>query len=132
MSRPALPLPLAVLLCASGCGPPSVPTRPNVLLVVIDTLRADRLPFYGCERNNAPFLAELAEQSLVFESAWSPAPWTVPATASLMTSVYPFQHGVFDAFEVGAPDEELARRLPRARKYVGWPMLAVLALGPGR
>ncbi len=89
MRCPALALPL-VLLCAPSCSRPSAPPpRPNVLLVVIDTLRADRLPFYGCERDNAPFLGELAEQSLVFESAWSAAPWTVPAMASLMTSVYP-------------------------------------------
>ncbi len=108
MRRPVLALPL-VLLCAPSCSRPSAPPpRPNVLLVVIDTLRADRLPFYGCERDSAPFLGELAKQSRVFESAWSAAPWTVPAMASLMTSVYPFQHGLVDGFDIWAPEEELA------------------------
>ena len=117
MARPLLLPALAILACAFSCGEPRpVPARPNVLLVVADTLRADRLPMYGCERDNAPFLGELAERSLVFESAWSPAPWTVPATASLMTSVYPLQHGVVDAFEPDADEDERAEmrvnRLP--------------------
>lgn len=76
--------------CAIGVDPP----RPNVALVVVDTLRADRLPFYGCPRNTAPFLNELAQRSLVFENAWSTSSWTLPATVSLVTSTHPFQHGV--------------------------------------
>jgi len=87
-----------------------------VLLVVIDTLRADRLSFHGCARENAPFLAALAERSLVFTNARSAGSWTVPATASLMTSRYPFQHGLVDAFEAEASEEEIAEsrvnRLP--------------------
>jgi arylsulfatase A-like enzyme len=65
-----------------------------VVLIVVDTLRADRLPFYGCARNTAPFLDELAQRSLVFENAWSPSSWTLPATVSILTSVHPFQHRV--------------------------------------
>ena len=68
--------------------------RPNVLLVVVDTLRADRMPFHGYARAQAPFLAELAEQSVVFEAAWSSSSWTAPSTASIFTSLYPYQHGV--------------------------------------
>jgi choline-sulfatase len=84
-----------VLWLACGCAPESAP-RPDVALIVVDTLRADRLPFLGCARNTAPFLDELAERSLVFESAWSPSSWTLPATVSVLTSVHPFQHGVTD------------------------------------
>lgn len=65
-----------------------------MVLIVADTLRADRLPFYGCSRNTAPFLDELAQKSLVFENAWSPSSWTLPAMVSVLTSVHPFQHGV--------------------------------------
>ena len=84
---------LAVLLLVS-CTDSLEPPRPNVVLVIVDTLRADRLPFYGCPQNTAPFLNDLAQRSLVFENAWSTSSWTLPATVSLLTSVHPFQHGV--------------------------------------
>jgi arylsulfatase A-like enzyme len=67
-----------------------------VVLLLVDTLRADRLPFYGCPENTAPFLNDLANRSLVFENVWSPSSWTLPATVSILTSVHPFQHGVTD------------------------------------
>ena len=75
-------------------------------MIVVDTLRADRLAFYGCDRENAPFLSSLAAKGLVFEQSQAPGPWTVPSTASLMTSTYPFQHGVVDGFDWNASDEE--------------------------
>jgi arylsulfatase A-like enzyme len=78
---------------ALGCNRPTV-NRPNVLVVVVDTLRADRLPFYGGDAKNARFLDEWAARSIVFERAWSTSSWTAPAAASLFTGVYPFQHGV--------------------------------------
>jgi arylsulfatase A-like enzyme len=71
-----------------------VKKRPNVVLIVVDTLRADRLPFYGYSRIKTPFLSDLAAGSVLFQHAWSTAPWTAPATASIFTSLYPFQHGV--------------------------------------
>ena len=66
----------------------------NIVLIVIDTLRADRLPFYGCEKNTAPFMSELAERGVVFEKTWATSSWTAPATASIFTSLYPNEHGV--------------------------------------
>jgi len=98
----------ASLVVAGSCAPESE-SRPNVVLIVVDTLRADRLPFYGCPKNTAPFLAELAQRSLVFENAWSPASWTLPATVSVLTSVHPFQHGVGNAngLELGPDDEPI-------------------------
>jgi arylsulfatase A-like enzyme len=72
----------------------------NVAVIVIDTLRADRLPFYGAEKNTAPFLASIAEESLVFDSAWSTSSWTGPAMASLFTSTYPNEHGVVSIIRV--------------------------------
>ena len=66
----------------------------NVVLIVIDALRADHLPFYGYEKNTAPFLWELSKQSVVFENAFSASSWTSPGTASIFTSMYPYQHGV--------------------------------------
>jgi len=68
--------------------------RPNVLVVVVDTLRADHLSFYGYPVETAPFLAAQAARSVVFENAWSTSSWTAPAAASLFTGVYPVEHGV--------------------------------------
>ena len=53
--------------------------RPSLLLITIDTLRADRLPFYGYNRDTAPFLGKLAEQGIVFTNAYSTSSWTVPS-----------------------------------------------------
>lgn len=68
--------------------------RPNVILIVIDTLRASHLSCYGYERNTSPFLDSLARQSVQYEHAISTAPWTSPAMASLFSSFYPTAHGV--------------------------------------
>lgn len=70
------------------------PERPNVIVILVDTLRADHLPFYGYGADTAPFLSKLAAEGVVFDNAWSTSSWTAPATASLFTSMYPFQHGV--------------------------------------
>jgi arylsulfatase A-like enzyme len=83
------------LFCLSACRRGEKPqARPNVVLVVIDTLRADHLPFYGYRSLTAPFLSDLAAQGVVFESCYSISSYTSPATASILTSLYPFQHGV--------------------------------------
>lgn len=83
-----------LLLIFSPKGCPSIIQRPNIVLIVIDALRADHLPFYGYPRNTAPILASLAEKSIVFENAYSAATFTVPAIASLFTSFFPTQHGL--------------------------------------
>jgi arylsulfatase A-like enzyme len=67
----------------------------NVVLVVIDTLRSDHLPFYGYHKNTSPFMWELSKKSIVFKNAFSASSWTSPATASIFTSLYPFQHQVY-------------------------------------
>jgi arylsulfatase A-like enzyme len=75
--------------------------EPNIVFILIDTLRADHLPFYGYEKNTAPFLSELASHGAVFENAFSASSWTGPSTASIYTSMYPFQHGVTTGFFAG-------------------------------
>ncbi len=83
-------------------GPSSAPRDepgPNVILVVIDTLRARHLSCYGYQRQTTPFLDSIAEGSALYEYAISTAPWTAPAMASLFTSFYPTAHGVTDHIE---------------------------------
>ena len=91
-------LPLAALLAAAGCSraaaPP--PARPNVLLVTIDTLRADRLGCYGYRGAVTPVLDGLAARGVRFEVAVAHAPLTAPSHASILTGLNPLAHGVRD------------------------------------
>jgi arylsulfatase A-like enzyme len=68
--------------------------HPDVVIVVVDTLRPDRLGAYGCERELTPHLDRVAGASAVFHDCQSPAPWTAPSLISLMTSTRPGVHGV--------------------------------------
>ena len=82
-------------MAATACGPAAPPPpRPNVVIVLLDAVRADHLPVYGYSRDTAPFLTSLAARGVVFDRAYSSSGWTSPATASLFTSLHPFQHGV--------------------------------------
>ncbi|MDS0296004.1 sulfatase [Halogeometricum luteum] len=65
----------------------------NVLFVVMDTVRKDRLGPYGYDRGTTPNLDAFAEEATVFEQAVAPAPWTLPVHASLFTGMYPSHHG---------------------------------------
>ena len=60
--------------------------RPNVVLIVLDTVRRDRLSLYGYPRKTTPFLEELAKTSRLYTNAYSTSSWTAPAHASLFTS----------------------------------------------
>lgn len=66
--------------------------RPNLVLLIIDTLRADHLGFEGYDRPTSPHLDQLAQRSVHFPRAYATAPWTTPSLASLLTSRYPAQH----------------------------------------
>lgn len=93
-------LPIALFAACGGVsGPaPERGQRPDVVLVVLDTLRADALSFYGADREVAPFLASIAREGTLFERAWSTSTWTAPATASVLTGCYPDRHGVTRGF----------------------------------
>jgi len=73
--------------------PQALPARPNILLITIDTLRADHLGCYGYEAGSTPMLDELAARGVRFRQAYTPVPVTLPSHASLMTATYPRVHG---------------------------------------
>ncbi len=77
-----------------GCQPARETQPPNLLLIVVDTLRPDHLGCYGYPLPTSPHLDRLAEQGFLFERAQSTAPWTAPALVSLMTGMYPEAHQV--------------------------------------
>lgn len=67
---------------------------PNILMIVMDTVRSDRLDLMGYERSTFPWLTKIAAKSATFERAISAAPWTMPAHASIFTGTFPSTHGV--------------------------------------
>jgi hypothetical protein len=75
--------------------PSSAPDAPNIMVIVVDTLRADHLSSYGYTRPTSPNLDNLAQQGVLFEYAFSTAPWTAPSHASMLTGRYPYEHRTF-------------------------------------
>ena len=69
--------------------PPPPRGTPNVLLLVLDTVRADNMASFGYERTRTPVIDELARRSVVFERAYSTAPWTLTSHATMFTGQYP-------------------------------------------
>ena len=86
--RPVAP---AALTAAAEMTAPS--HSPNVLFVVLDTVRADHLGAYGYHRATSPNLDALAAEGVLFENAFSAAPWTLPAHASIFTGLHATTHG---------------------------------------
>ena len=68
-------------------------TPENIVLITVDTLRADHLSAYGYHRETSPNLDRLLRQSALFEQARTVEPLTAPSLASMLTSIYPHQHG---------------------------------------
>jgi len=95
-----VPVLMVLLGALSGFGAEAAGSRPNVLLISIDTLRADRVGAYGYRRAATPNLDRLAREGVLFERVITPVPLTLPAHASLLTSLYPPRHGVRDNGEV--------------------------------
>ena len=68
--------------------------RLNFILIIIDSARADHFSCYGYSKKTTPYIDELSEEAMVFESAFSTSCWTPPSCASILTGKYPSQHGV--------------------------------------
>ncbi len=93
--------------------------RPNILLVSIDTMRADALGALG-GHGGTPILDRLASEGALFEQAMTVSPWTLPSHASIFTSLLPFDHGVrFSPHRLGASLDTLAERLRDAGYRTG-------------
>src|SRR5882757_9924565 len=81
--------------CASTAysKPPDTTQHPNIVLITLDTTRADRMGFLGSERRLTPSLDVLARQSVVFSRAYAHVPLTTPSHATILTGTYPqFSH----------------------------------------
>lgn len=87
------PMAVAPLVDPIVTGAPPAPGTPDVIIVSLDTTRADRMSTYGYTRDTAPSFTALAKDALNFERCISPAQWTVPGHASMLTGLYPTSHG---------------------------------------
>ena len=130
---------IAVAATLTGCSQPkSVPSRPHPIIIVdVDTLRADHLGCYGYHRDTSPNIDAFAAQSLHFEHAFSQAPNTPPSQASILSGLYPSSHGmVYDEDRI--PDEVVtlaealsAHGLRTAGFHDGGYLRAVFGFGQG-
>lgn len=123
-------LSLVVLLAACG-GPPALSplpagdaARPDVIIVSIDTLRADHLGAYGYSRDTTPRIDAVAARGVRFANAWSPAPWTLPSHATMLTGLLPLRHGAIEG-DVGF--DEKTPRLPVAFREQGYATVGVVS-----
>ena len=73
----------------------TVPKKPNIIVLLFDTLSARHMSLYGYFRNTTPFFNELAEKSTIFHNHHAAGNYTMPSTASLFTGVYPWKHRAF-------------------------------------
>ncbi|MGH9510127.1 MAG: sulfatase family protein, partial [Terriglobales bacterium] len=105
--------------------PARPPSHPNVLLITVDTLRADRLGAYGSKEVATPAIDALARDSLVFERALSQVPLTLPSHAVILTGTYPFHNRVQD-FSGQALNPEF-RTLAESFKQNGYSTGAVIS-----
>ena len=93
-----------------GAARAALPKNPDVVLITIDTLRADSVGFLGNRRVETPALDRLASQGLVFTNAHAHNVVTLPSHVNILTGLYPYQHGVRDntGFRVDARIPTLA------------------------
>jgi arylsulfatase A-like enzyme/Flp pilus assembly protein TadD len=113
-----------LLLAQVSAAAPSKP-QPNVILITIDTVRADHLGCYGYKEIQTPTIDALARDGVIFERALSQVPLTWPSHAAILTGTYPFQNGVQDF--TGQPLAPQFRSIAQAFKQHGYATGAVVS-----
>ncbi|MBN1356724.1 sulfatase-like hydrolase/transferase [bacterium] len=119
---------LAIVIACAAAGILSrksrVPRNPDILLISIDTLRADHLGCYGYHRKT-PNIDRLATRSIIFDAVVSPVPLTLPSHATMLTGLIPPRHGVRENAEYALPEtvetvaEVLQREGYRTAAFIG-------------
>lgn len=126
-----------LLLVAGGAGwflvrPRSIEARPvNIVIISLDTCRADHLSCYGFPRETTPNIDNVAREGLLFENAISPVPMTLPAHASLLTGTIPPYHGVHGNISYRLRDSNVTlAELLREHGYTTGAVVASFVLDP--
>jgi arylsulfatase A-like enzyme len=94
---------IAAIGCQPVQAPDPTPSSPNIIVVMVDTLRADHMSLYGYQRSTTPFIDEFASDAIVFERARSQAACTFPSVNSLFTSRYAFDYYRLEEGQMGIP-----------------------------
>jgi len=108
--------PACVVLVLGSCSQPAEPqpvepeARPNILWIVWDTVRADRLGLYGHERDTTPALERWAATARVYDCSAASC-WTIPSHASMFTGLHPSEHGCVDMNSALAPERSTVAEL---------------------
>ncbi len=111
-----------ILLGLTACGQPNAEDQRPVILISIDSLRADHCTPYGhsagfSQEESTPFLQRMAEEGVVFENCSAAAPWTLPSHIGILTAMHPMEHGVrARRFRLPEDTENIAGKF----KHVGY------------
>src|SRR6202158_2755824 len=122
-----------VCLAASalaGAAPPPKINPPSIILITVDTVRADRMGVLGSKLGLTPTLDTLARESVVFTHAYSQVPLTAPSHATILTGTYPQFHQVNDFQVPLAQDLPYAPAILRARGYRTSAFVGAMVLDP--
>jgi arylsulfatase A-like enzyme len=104
-----------------------IQSKPNVVLITIDTLRADHLGCYGYKQSTSPNLDRFAKEGVLFQNAYSAVPITLPSHATMLTGLYPERHGIRDNAYFPLPKSEM---VPQTLKKQGYSTYAVVSAAP--
>jgi len=122
---------LLLLLGGVGCSDPAPPPAPNVVLLVIDTLRADHLHGYGYPRETSPHLDAIMRQGVRFDAAIAPSSWSAPSHATIVTGMQPESHHVLGWHQRVAPGVETLAAILQREGYATGMFSAHYALHVG-
>ena len=104
-------------LFLTGCGKKRQGKRPNIIVLTVDTLRADHTSMYGYHRDTTPVINAFAKSAMVFDNAVVSRGSTRPSYASMLTGLYPYRHGIYNS--QGVLSDKLVT-LPRLLKKAGY------------
>lgn len=122
---------LGLLAAFSALAACAAPAPPDILIVVIDALRADHVGAYGERAELTPFLNDFASRAHVFHRAYAPCSWTMPSVASLFTSRYQSQHGSIAFGSVLGDAEVTLAEILKERRYATAGFSANILVRPG-
>jgi arylsulfatase A-like enzyme len=118
---------LAVL---AGCS--RAPRPANLLLITIDTVRADHLSAYGYSRPTSPRIETLAREGVFFRNAFATVPRTTQSVATILTGLYPKHHRARGLFSVLPPANSTLAEILKDRGYTTWAVVSNIFLQPGK
>jgi len=123
---------VALAAASVACQGPAVKPSPvDILIITIDTLRADALEPYGAVNTLTPNIARFAEEGVVYESATTPITVTRPAHSSIFTGLYPDQHGVLHNGYALPEEQQTLAEVLKGQGYQTGGFVGVRFLGPG-